>query len=65
MDVGRQTRLSVYDLLGREVALLVDDIIPAGTHSMTFNASGLPSGVYVMRLQSGGQVLTRRMMLLK
>ncbi len=58
-------QLEIFDMIGRRVALLVDDILPAGTHSVTFNATGLPSGVYVMRLRSGGQTLTRRMMLLK
>lgn len=60
-----QTRLSVYDLLGREVAVLVDGVMPAGEHRVSFDASGLSSGVYLYRLQSGSMVETRRMTLVK
>jgi hypothetical protein len=65
MDVGRQTRIGVYDVLGREVARLVDGFSPIGTHEITFDATGLPSGVYIVRLQADGQTLTRRITLLK
>lgn len=58
-------RLSVYDILGREVAVLADGMMPAGTHSVTFDATGLASGVYVYRLTSGGQTITRRMIMIK
>jgi hypothetical protein len=58
-------RLSVYDILGREVAVLVDGLMPAGAHQVTFDASGLASGIYMYRLQSGGQSITRRMILIK
>jgi surface protein len=60
-----QTRLAVYDLLGRQVAVLVDGTMPAGRHRVTFDASGLASGVYLVRLEAGGEVFTRRMTLLK
>jgi hypothetical protein len=59
------TRLTVYDMLGREVAVLVNGSMPAGAHSVTFDASGLSSGTYIYRLEAGGQVLTRRMTLVK
>ncbi len=59
------TRLTVYDILGREVAVLINQPMPAGTHQVTFDASGLSSGMYVYRLTSGGQSITRRMMLIK
>jgi hypothetical protein len=58
-------RLRVFDLLGREVAVLVNGSMPAGAHSVTFDASGLSSGTYIYRLEAGGQVLTRRMTLVK
>ncbi len=45
--------LSVYDALGREVARLADGEKPAGYHTATFEAGGLPSGVYVYRLRAG------------
>jgi uncharacterized protein (TIGR02145 family) len=65
LDAGRQTRLAVYDLLGREIAVLVNGNISAGSHQVTFDASGLASGVYVYRLEAGGEVFTRRMTLVK
>jgi hypothetical protein len=58
-------RLSVYDLLGREVAVLVNGVQSAGRYEVTFNASGLSSGVYLIRMQSGAQSFTRKMMLVK
>ncbi len=60
-----QVRLAVYDLLGREVAVLVDGIIPAGEHSINFDASTLASGIYIYRLQVGSEVYIKRMTLLK
>ncbi len=58
-------RLTVYDLLGREVAILVDEEKFTGTYEARFNASTLASGTYIYRLQAGHQVLTRKMLLIK
>jgi len=58
-------RLVVYDVLGREVARLVEGTLPAGRHEAMFEATQLPSGVYLYRLEAGGFVQTRRMLLLK
>ena len=57
--------LKVYNILGGEVAILVNTIMDAGTHSVAFDARDLPSGVYYARLQSGTQTATQRMMLMK
>jgi hypothetical protein len=65
MDVGRDTRLSVYDLLGREVAVLVNERMPAGQHSVTFDASGLPSGMYVIVLETEAGRDVRKVSLVK
>lgn len=65
LNAGRQMRLSISDILGREIAVLVDGVMPAGEHRVSFDAGGLASGVYVMRLQAGDQVLTRKMVLVK
>jgi hypothetical protein len=65
LSVAGQATLKVYDLLGREVAVLVNGSMPAGAHSVNFDASNLASGVYVYKLEAGGQVLTRRMTLVK
>jgi len=65
IDVGRQTHLAVYDMMGREVAVLVNGLMPAGEHTVTFNATALPSGIYFYILQSGSQQLSRKMLLMK
>jgi hypothetical protein len=57
--------LRVYDLLGREVATLVNETLRAGTHTAIFNAGSLSSGVYIYRLEAGNTVLNRKMMLVK
>jgi hypothetical protein len=58
-------KLSVYDLLGREVAVLVNERKGAGTYRVAFDASKLASGVYMYRLLSGSSSITRTMLLLK
>jgi hypothetical protein len=55
----------IYDLLGREVAILVDEIKPAGTYTMTWDASRYASGVYFYRLQAGHFVDTKKLVLIK
>ncbi len=57
--------LRVYDLLGREVATLLRGTVDAGSHTVAFDAAGLPSGLYLARLESGDMVETRRMTLMK
>ncbi len=52
-------RLAVFDVLGREVALLAEGRAEAGAHAAVFDARGLPSGAYVVRLEAGGTVETR------
>ena len=59
------TSLKVYDLLGREVAELINEAITPGTHAVPWNASDLASGMYFYRLEVGGFSETKRMMLLK
>ncbi|MBK7630785.1 MAG: T9SS type A sorting domain-containing protein [Ignavibacteriales bacterium] len=61
---GWQT-LKVYDVLGNEVAILVDDYRNAGSYAVEFNASNLPSGVYFYQLKAGYYVETKKMILLK
>jgi hypothetical protein len=62
---SRDVRLVVHDLLGREVAVLVNERKAPGSYEVTFDASGLSSGVYIYRLSAGQYTQTRRMMLLK
>ncbi len=58
--------LEVFDILGRQVATLVNNqVMPAGRHSVSFDAGRLASGVYVYRLVVGEKVMTKRMVLIK
>ncbi|MCW9094309.1 MAG: T9SS type A sorting domain-containing protein, partial [Ignavibacteriaceae bacterium] len=65
--------LKVYDLLGREVAVIVNEEKPTGTYEVEFDGTGLPSGIYFYQLKgadpesSSGQgfVETKKMLLLK
>lgn len=59
------TTLRVYNLLGQQVAELLNNNISVGAHTIKFNAANLPSGVYLYVLQSGSKVLNRKMMLVK
>lgn len=58
-------RLNVYDVLGNEVAVLVNEEMRAGDHLVILDASRLASGMYFYRLQSGGFVQTRSLLVLK
>ena len=57
--------LKVYDIAGREVATLVNEIMPAGKHAVEFNAEGLSSGVYIYMLRAGGFEKTLRMVVVR
>ncbi|MEQ9103249.1 MAG: T9SS type A sorting domain-containing protein [Rhodothermales bacterium] len=61
---GRVT-LQVFDLLGRNVATLVDGVVPASRHSVQFDARNLASGTYIYRLVANDKVVTKTMVLLK
>ena len=58
-------RLAVYDVTGREVTRLAEGPMGAGTHRVRFEAAGLPSGVYLYRLEAGTFAQTQRMTLVK
>jgi hypothetical protein len=57
--------LKVYDILGREVAIILNEEKNAGLNEVLFNASSLSSGVYLYRLRAGNFIQTRKMILLK
>ena len=61
----QHTRLTVYNMLGQQIATLVDEVLQAGTHQTQFNAQGLSSGVYLYRIEAGSFTSTMRMTLLK
>jgi hypothetical protein len=60
-----RTTLRIYNLLGQEVATLVDRSQPAGSYTARYDMHGLPSGVYLYRLSSGRFVETRKLMLIR
>jgi hypothetical protein len=62
---SQHANISIYDLTGRMVTTLADQIISAGQHSVMFDASGLPSGIYFARLTAGNKIIARKMVLLK
>lgn len=57
--------LKIYNLLGREVATLVDQQMPAGMHQATWNGQGMTSGVYFYKISAGNYSKTRKMILLQ
>ena len=60
-----QISLNVYDMLGREVAVLMNGPIQAGYHQIPFDAKNLSSGMYIYRLKAGNKVITRKLTLIK
>jgi hypothetical protein len=65
LSAAGQTRVAVYDVLGREVAVLVDTALPAGSYQTVFDASGLSSGVYLLRMTVDSETYTQRMTMVK
>lgn len=59
------TSLKIYDAIGNEVAVLVNELKSAGEHQIEFNAEGLSSGIYYYTLQAGSFIETRKMILMK
>jgi len=65
LPVPSKVTLAVYDITGRQVALLVDGIRSAGNHVIQFDAALMPSGLYFYQLTADGYISTRKMMLVK
>jgi hypothetical protein len=57
--------IRIYDLLGREVATLVNEIKPAGTYTVLWNAANMPSGIYFYQLKSDNFAATKKLVLVK
>jgi DNA recombination-dependent growth factor C len=62
---GEFVKLKVYDVLGNEIATLVNESKTVGTYEILWNAENLPSGVYLYKLTAGNLVETKKMLLLK
>jgi len=65
LPTAGEVTIRVYNLIGQQVATLVDAVREAGNHTVAWNASAVPAGVYIYRIEANGSVLTRRMALLK
>ena len=65
LPAASSVKLTVFNLLGQEVKLLVNEYKEAGTHIINFNASDFNSGVYIYRLETNGVTQTRKMTLIK
>ena len=71
VDRPAELKLSVYDVLGREVARLADGVLDAGRHEVVFDASALPSGTYLIRMtarpenEGASRTFTQRITLLR
>jgi len=61
----RHVTLTVHDLLGRELAVLVNEALEPGSYEATFDARGLPSGVYICRLRSGASAESAKLVLMR
>ncbi len=62
---SEHVRLEVFDALGRKISTLINAPMVTGKHSVTFNAGGLPSGLYIARLTAGTSSSIKKMMLIK
>lgn len=65
LPVDARVNLTVYDMLGRQVAVLVNEQMRAGYYSITFNARNLASGMYIYRLKAGSTVINKKLTLIK
>jgi len=65
LPLASQVKLTIYNMLGQEITVLVDEFRNAGTHSFTFDASGFSSGVYMYQIVTPEQTISRQMMLVK
>jgi hypothetical protein len=57
--------LKIYDILGREVSTLLNEVKPAGSYNINFNAADLTSGIYFYKIQAGSYIQIKKMVLIK
>jgi photosystem II stability/assembly factor-like uncharacterized protein len=65
MPLAGNVEIKVYDIVGKEVATLVNSFMTAGTHNIAFDASSLASGIYIYKLTSGSFTDSKKMVLIK
>jgi hypothetical protein len=62
---GEYITLKIYDVLGKDIATLVNEFLQPGTYEVTFDANNLTSGIYFYQLKSGDFISTKKLILLK
>ncbi len=65
LPMKQKVALSIYNMLGQKVATLVDEVLPAGNHSVRWEAETMPSGFYFYQIKAGDYAATRKMILVK
>jgi len=65
VPISTNVKIAAYDIVGNQVGTILNQIVPAGTQSVTWNAKDRPSGVYFIRMESGAFVRTQKVILLK
>ncbi|MFZ1517350.1 MAG: T9SS type A sorting domain-containing protein, partial [Ignavibacteriaceae bacterium] len=65
LPVNSKVIIKVYDILGNEIATLVNEVKPAGKYEVNFNATQFTSGVYLYKIQAGNYIETKKMILIK
>jgi len=65
LPIQSSVRLAIYNIMGQEIAVLVDEVRVAGSHSVSWDASKIASGLYLYRLHAGNKTIDRKMILLK
>jgi len=64
-STGAHQTIRIYDAIGNEILTLIDEYVPAGNHEVTFDATGLSTGIYFYRLKAGDKTQSKKMILLK
>ena len=61
----RPVRLGIFNIVGQQVAALIDDMVQAGEHTVVWDASDKPSGIYIVQLETGDRIFSRKITLIK
>ncbi len=61
----RAVKVGIYNIVGQQVALLADETMSSGEHSIVWDAGNKPSGIYIVQLETGNRILTRKITLIK
>jgi hypothetical protein len=61
----RPVKVGIYNIVGQQVALLAEEVMGAGEHTITWNAADMPSGIYIVQLEAGNRAFTRKITLIK